>query len=72
MKRFSASEAEREARRMTAQEFTSRFNPQIEVLDQENFSNVNAGNFNILFHGSEGKDLFISFFEGVLDQIYPR
>lgn len=70
MKRFTASQASKEAKTMTARQFEAKFDAQIEVLDQDNICNADEGTYNIIFHGKDGKDLSILFFGGVLEQSY--
>jgi len=70
MKTFTSTQAAREVKTMTAKEFESKFDTQIEVLDQDNLFNANEGNYNIIFRGKDDKDLSISFYNGVFEQSY--
>lgn len=70
MKTFTSTQAAREVKTMTAKEFEVKFDTQIEVLDQDNLFNANEGNYNIIFRGKDDKDLSISFYNGVLEQVY--
>ena len=70
MKTFTSTQAAREVKTMSAKEFEAKFDSQIEVLDQDNLFNANEGNYNIIFRGKDDKDLSISFYNGVLEQVY--
>ena len=70
MKTFTSTQAAREVKTMTAKEFEVKFDSQIEVLDQDNLFNANEGNYNIIFRGKDDKDLSISFYNGVFEQVY--
>ena len=70
MKKFTSTQAAREVKTMTAKEFESKFDSQIEVLDQDNICNANEGDYNIIFRGKDDRDLSISFYNGVLEQVY--
>ena len=70
MKTFTSTQAAREVKTMTAKEFEVKFDTQIEVLDQDNIFNANEGNYNIIFRGKDDKELSISFYNGVLEQVY--
>jgi len=70
MKTFTSTQAAREVKIMTAKEFEVKFDSQIEVLDQDNLFNANEGNYNIIFRGKDDKDLSISFYNGVFEQVY--
>lgn len=70
MKNFTSTQAAKEAKTMSAQAFSNKFNSQIEVLDQDNIFNANEGDYNVIFHGKDGKDLSVSFYGGVLEQVY--
>jgi len=70
MKKFTSTQAAKEAMTMTAKEFQAKFDSQIEVLDQDNLLNANQENYNIIFHGKDNKDLSILFYNGYLLQSY--
>ena len=70
MKTFTSTQAAREVKTMTAKEFEAKFDSQIEVLDQDNIFNANEDNYNIIFRGKDDRDLSISFYNGVLEQVY--
>ena len=70
MKKFTSTQAAREVKTMTAKEFEAKFDSQIEVLDQDNICNANEENYNIIFRGKDDRDLSISFYNGVLEQVY--
>jgi len=70
MRKFTSAQASREAKTMTAKQFEAKFDSQIEVLDQDNICNANEGNYNIIFHGKDDKDLSVSFYNGVFEQSY--
>jgi hypothetical protein len=70
MKKFTSTQAGKEAKILTAKEFEAKFDTQIEVLDQDNLFNANEGDYNIIFRGKDDRDLSISFYNGVLEQVY--
>lgn len=70
MKGITSPQAAESARKMPAREFDKAFSGQIEVLDQDNILDPNEGDYNIIFHGSDGKSLSVSFYSGVLEQVY--
>ena len=70
MKGITSSQAAEFAQKMSAKDFDEAFSSQIEILDQDNIFDANEENYNVIFHGSDGKLLSVSFYSGVLEQVY--